>query len=236
MNEVEEILSVFEKNGKEENLKGMARYGIRFEKAFGCNIPLLRNLAKSYKNNHELALKLWKTRIHEARIMAFLIDDYEKVTIAQAENWLKDVKSWDICDGLCNNLLYKTPFAYKKAVEWTKRKDEFRKRAGFVMMAVLSVHDKKQKDETFTGFLEIISKHCDDDRNFVKKAVNWALRSIGKRNFVLNHLAIETAEQIRKNESKTSKWIANDALRELKNEKTMSVILRRENKLNVIKL
>lgn len=231
MKETEEILSVLKKNGKKENLEGMARFGIRFDEAYGCNIPLLRNLAKSYRKNHELALELWKTGIHEARIMAFLIDDPAKVTETQAERWLKDVKSWDICDGLCSNLLDKTPFAYQKAVKWTKRDKEFEKRAGFVMMAVLAVHDKKQPDETFIEFLEIIFHNSTDERNFVKKAVNWALRQIGKRNRILHGYAIRTAEQIRKNVSKTSKWIANDALRELRNEKTMEVIMRREKSL-----
>ncbi len=231
MKEAEEILSVLEKNGKKENLEGMARFGIRFDKAYGCNIPLLRNLAKSYTKNHELALELWRTGIHEARIMAFLIDDPAKVTEAQAVRWLKDVKSWDICDGLCSNLLRKTPFAYEKAVEWTQRKKEFEKRAGFVMMAVLAVHDKKQPDETFIGFLKIIYDNCADERNFVKKAVNWALRQIGKRNRILLGYAVRTAEQILQNASKTSKWIANDALREFRSEKTKEVIMRREKSL-----
>lgn len=231
MKETEEILSVLKKNGKKENLEGMARFGIRFDEAYGCNIPLLRNLAKSYRKNHELALELWKTGIHEARIMAFLIDDPAKVTEAQAERWLKDVKSWDICDGLCSNLLDKTPFAYQKAVEWIKRDKEFEKRAGFVMMAVLAVHDKKQPDETFIEFLEIIFRNSTDERNFVKKAVNWALRQIGKRNRILQGYAVRTAEQILEKAGKTSKWIANDALRELRSEKTKEVIMRREKSL-----
>jgi 3-methyladenine DNA glycosylase AlkD len=228
MNELKEIISVFKKNGKKENLAGMQKYGIRFDKAYGCSMPVIRNLAKSYRKNHELALELWNTGIHDARILAFLIDDPDKVTIKQAESWLKDVKSWDICDGLCSNLLDKTSFAYKKAVEWSERKEEFQKRAGFVLMAVLPVHDKKQKDETFIDFLPIILEHCTDERNFVRKAVNWALRSIGKRNFRLNELAINTAEQMLSINSKTSKWIANDALRELKNETTKRMLMRRE--------
>ncbi|MCE1166165.1 MAG: DNA alkylation repair protein [Bacteroidetes bacterium] len=233
MKEVEELIAVFKKNGKPENLEGMQRYGIRFNKAYGCNIPLLRTLAKNYKKNHELALELWKTGVHEAMIMAFLIDDPAKVTLSQAERWLKDVKSWDICDGLCSNLLDKTSFAYEKALEWTDRKNEFEKRAGFVVMTAIAVHDKTVPDDVFIDFLKIIRKHSTDERNFVRKAVNWSLRAIGKRNRNLHEHAVKAAEQIRGIDSKTSRWIANDALREFKSETTLRILeLRDRKKLN----
>lgn len=230
MKEVEELIALFKKNGKPENLAGMQRYGIRFDKAYGCNIPFLRTIAKNYKKNHELALELWKTGIHEAMIMAFLIDDPKKVTAAQAERWLKDVKSWDICDGLCSNLLDKTSFAYEKGIEWTARKEEFQKRAGFVIITAMAVHDRKLPDDIFIDFLKIIYDNSTDERNFVKKAVNWSLRTIGKRNKNLHTYAVRAAEQIREIDSKTSKWIANDALREFKSETTERILEMRERK------
>jgi 3-methyladenine DNA glycosylase AlkD len=228
LTELENILNQIKLNGNPANLKGMARYGIRFDEAYGCNIPFLRKLAKNYKGNHDLAMELWRTGLHEARIIAFLIDDPKKVTEPQAERWLKDVKSWDICDGLCSNLIRKTPFAYKKAFEWSSRKEEFQKRAGFVMMAVLAVHDKEADDEIFLEFLDRIEEESSDERNFVKKAVNWALRQIGKRNSKLHESAIKTAEKIKHQDSKSAGWIANDALREFKTETTQKILKRRK--------
>lgn len=233
MNELKEILKEIKANGNPENVSGMQRFGIRFEKCFGCNIPFLRNLAKKYKGNHKLALELWKTEIHEARILSFLIEDPNQTTELQIETWLKDVKSWDICDGLCNNLIRKTKWAYPKIYEWIERDDEFQKRAGFVMMAVLAVHNKKADDEIFIDFLEIIEKKFDDERNFVKKAVNWALRQIGKRNSILNKKAIKTAENILNKDTKTGNWIATDAIRELINQTTKRMLIRREKTLSI---
>jgi 3-methyladenine DNA glycosylase AlkD len=228
VNDIDFILSQIKENGNPANLEGMARYGIRYDESFGCNVPFMRKLSRNYRGNHGLALKLWKTGIHEARIIAFLIDDPKMVSDAQAERWLKDVKSWDICDGLCSNLLRKTPFAYKKAFEWSRRKGEFQKRAGFVMMAVLAVHDKEKEDVVFLKFLERVEEESHDERNFVKKAVNWALRQIGKRNYKLHKSAIKTAEKIKHQDSKTARWIANDALREFKTETTQKILDRRK--------
>ncbi|MCI0473371.1 MAG: DNA alkylation repair protein [Ignavibacteria bacterium] len=228
MNDLEHILAQLKKSGNHANLAGMARFGIRFNEAYGCNVPFMRKLAKNYRGNHNLALELWKTGIHEARIIAFLIDDPELVTESQAESWLKDVKSWDICDGLCSNLVRKTVFAYKKAFEWSMRKEEFQKRAGFVMMAVLAVHDKVADDEIFLEFLNRIEEESYDDRNFVKKAVNWALRQIGKRNYPLHKEAVSTAKRILLQDSKSGRWIAKDALREFKTETTRKILERRK--------
>lgn len=227
MEEVKQILERIKKNGNPANLAGMQRYGIRFEEAFGCNIPFLRKLAKEYRNQHTLAMELWKTGIHEARIMSFLIDEPMKVTEGQMEMQLKDIHSWDICDGLCSNLFRKTEFAYKKAIEWSHRKAEFEKRAGFVMMAVMAVHDKKMWDDDFKEFLERIKEESTDERNFVRKAVNWALRQIGKRNYELNRRAIEYAKEIKEMDSKSARWIASDALREFESETTRKVLERR---------
>jgi 3-methyladenine DNA glycosylase AlkD len=228
LNDIDYILNQLKQNGNPVNLKGMARFGIRFDEAFGCNVPFMRKLAKNYRGNHNLALELWMTGIHEARITAFLIDDHKLVTESQAESWLKDVKSWDICDGLCSNLIRKTPFAYEKAFEWSRREAEFEKRAGFVMMAVLAVHDKKKDDGIFLEFLSRTEEESHDGRNFVKKAVNWALRQIGKRNYSLYKEAVRTAERIQIQETGSAKWIAKDALREFKTETTRKILERRK--------
>jgi len=223
---VKEILSYFKSLENPANIEGMRRFGIVAEKVYGVNIPVIRKLAKEFKYNHKLAKELWKTKIHEARILAFLIDDPAEVNIQQMEKWVSEINSWDICDGCMSNLFDKTPVAYSKAVEWSKRKEEFVKRAGFVLMATLSVHDKKAENSRFEKFLPIIEKEAKDERNFVKKAVNWALRQIGKRNSYLHKEAIKTAERIQKHNYKSAKWIAADALRELKNEKVKTRLTR----------
>lgn len=147
-----------------------------------------------------------------------MIDEPKMVTVKQMENWVKDFDSWDLCDQCCGDLFDKTEFAYQKAMEWSKRDEEFVKRAGFVLMAKLALHDKKAEDKAFLTFLPIIKRESIDDRNFVKKAVNWALRQIGKRNVDLNIAAVETAKEIQKMDSRSAKWIAADALRELTSE------------------
>ncbi|MEX2161588.1 MAG: DNA alkylation repair protein [Anaerolineales bacterium] len=199
----------------ETNLAGMARFGIATDKAFGIKHPDLDRIARQYKRNHALALELWASGYHEARLLATSIDDPKQVTEAQADAWVKDINSWDICDGFTGSLIDKTPFAYTKAVQWARRKEEFVRRAGFALMASLAVHDKKATDDAFDGFFPLIVKYSTDERNFVRKAVNWALRQLGKRNKALNRKAIATARQIAKLDSKTARWIAKDALREL---------------------
>ena len=144
-----------------------------------------------------------------------MIDEVEKVTEKQMDSWIKDFDSWDVCDQVCMNLFDKTPFAFKKAVEWTKRDKEFEKRAGFALMACLAWHDKGSPDNKFIKFFPAIKKESPDERNYVKKATNWALRQIGKRNLSLNKAAIKTAKEIQKIDSKAAKWVAADALREL---------------------
>lgn len=193
----------------------MARYGIRTKKAFGVSAPQLRQLAKELRKEHELADRLWGTGVHDARILAALIDDPALVTERQMDRWAKDFDTWAVCDSACGCLFDKTPYAWDKAVEWIEREEEYVKRAGFVLMAALAVHDKKAPNERFEAFLSLIESHATDERNFVKKAVNWALRQIGKRNLHLNALAIRAGEQIRRIDSKAARWIASDALREL---------------------
>jgi len=194
---------------------GMLRFGIDNKKALGVRIPELRKLAKIIKKDHELALQLWNTHIHEARILASLIADPKQVTPQLIDNWTKDFSSWDICDQACGNLFDRTPYAIDKALAYSKHEAEFVKRCGFVLMATLAVHDKKSGNAVFTQFFPVIEREAWDQRNFVKKAVNWALRQIGKRNQTLHALAIQCAERILLQESKAAKWIATDALREL---------------------
>ena len=202
------------------NVAGMARYGISPLGTLGVPMPALRKMAKGIGRRHDLADELWRSAIHEARILAALIDDPGKVTDDQMERWVLDIDSWDVCDQLCSNLFSRTVLAHEKAVAWSGRPETFVKRAGFVLMACLAVHDKKADDALFAEFLPLIVREADDDRNFVKKAVNWALRQIGKRNPLLNSLSVQTAREIQKMDVKSARWIAADALRELTDEKS----------------
>ena len=212
------IIEKLESLSDTERVEGMSRFGINSEKTYGVSIPNLRKIAKEAGKDHTLAQQLWASSIHEARILACYIDKPEMVTEAQLENWVKDFDSWDVCDQCCNNLFDKTKFAYDKADGWSKREEEFIKRAGFALMATLAVHDKRAADEHFLKFLQMIKMESTDNRNFVKKAVNWALRQIGKRNLNLNKKAIETANEIQQIDSKSARWIATDAIRELTSE------------------
>lgn len=198
------------------NVVGMARFGINPNNTLGVSIPVLRKMAKEIGKNHSLALELWDSGIHEARILAGFIEEPAMVTKKQMESWVKDFDSWDVCDQVCSNLFDKNPFAYVKAVEWSKEKREFVKRAGYVLMACLAGHDKKADDSKFMKFFPVIVEGAIDERNFVKKAVNWALRQLGKRSHRLNKEAVKTAKRIQLVSSKSAAWIASDALREFK--------------------
>ncbi|UCF36415.1 MAG: DNA alkylation repair protein [Acidobacteriota bacterium] len=215
----EEVLQYLKERANPDNVAGMARYGINPQNTLGVTMVALREVAKTIGKNHSLAIELWQSGIHEARILASLIDEPRLVTEEQAEAWVLDLDSWDVCDQLCSKLLDKTRFAWEKAKEWTKRDEEFVKRAGFVLIASLAVHDKKAEDTRFTAFFPLIRKGADDSRNFVKKAVNWALRQIGKRNPALNEKAVQLARELLTRETPSARWIARDALRELTGEK-----------------
>ena len=195
--------------------EGMLRFGVDNTTALGVSTPQLRKLAKEIQTNQQLSLKLWETGIHECRILASMIGDPKKVTPQQMDQWTSEFYSWDICDQVCGNLLDRTEFAIEKALEYSTSEKEFVKRAGFVLMAEFAVHNKKAGDEVFLQFFLIMEREARDDRNFVKKAVNWALRQIGKRNQTLLPIAIETAKRIQKQENKAARWIANNALAEL---------------------
>jgi len=201
-----------------EAVKGMARFGINPNNTYGVSVPKLREMAREVGKDHDLAQQLWDSGIHEARLIAGMIAQPKLVTGEQMENWVKDFDSWDVCDQCCSNLFDKTCLAYQKADEWSQREEEFVRRAGFALMAALAVHDKKTADEDFLKFLPLIKKASTDDRNFVKKAVNWALRQIGKRNLNLNKIAIKTAEEIQQIDARSARWIAADAIRELTGE------------------
>jgi 3-methyladenine DNA glycosylase AlkD len=228
---VDEIIKKLESLGTPENVAGMAKFGIVTKKAFGVAAPDLKNLAKEIKkqtkNRHELALELWQTEIHDARAIAYLIDDPKQVTAEQMDSWAADFDNWAICDSTCGSLFSYTPLAYDKAFEWSEREEEFVKRAGICLMAWLAVHDKKADDEKIAKFLPILEQKSGDERNFIKKAVNWSLRQIGKRSLFLNKLAIETAERIKLQNTKPARWIAADALRELQNEKIQERLLKK---------
>jgi len=213
--EYSEVLKKLKSLSNAKNVAGMARFGINPQNTLGVSIPNLRKLAKKIGKDHKLAQKLWNSKIHEARILAGMIDDPRLVTEKQMLGWAKDFDSWDVCDQVCMNLFDKTSFAFLKAAELTKNSREFVKRTGFSLMACLAWHDKTTKDEAFKNFFPLIKKEATDERNFVRKAVNWALRQIGKRNKKLNKEAIKTAKEIQKINSKTARWIAQDALKEL---------------------
>lgn len=215
----EEVMKKLRSMKNQKNVEGMARFGIRPENNLGISVTTIRNFAKSIGKNHDLAIKLWDSEIRDARMVAACIDDPKLVTKDQMEKWVKDFNSWDLCDHTCGHLFDKTAYAYEKAKEWTRRTKEFEKRAGFALIAWLSVHDKKKDDLIFEQFFPLIVTQSTDDRNYVKKAVSWALRNIGKRNYKLNKKAIEVAKIIQKIDSKPAKWIASDAIRELSSEK-----------------
>jgi len=212
----QEVIRELESLSNPEDVKGMARFGIKHTKTYGVRMPELRRIAKTAGKDHDLAEKLWNAGYGETKILAGLIEDPKMVTEIQMENWAAGFDSWDV--------FRKTPFAYKKVFEWSTREEEFVKRAAFAMIAVLAVHDKKADDKKFEKFFPLIIRESVDNRNFVKKAVNWALRQIGKRNINLNKRSIEVAEEISAVDSKSAKWIAADAIRELKSEKVQERI------------
>ncbi len=216
-----EIMEQLYARRDQSHLTGMSYFGINAEHALGISVNTLRQMARGLgEKNHALALELWQTGIHEARILATMVDDPTTVSEEQMEQWAAQFDSWDLCDQCCGNLFDKTALAWKKAAEWCAREAEYEKRAGFVLMASLAVHDKHASDERYLPFLAIIQREAYDHRNFVKKAVNWALRQIGKRNRTLNQAAIATAQEIL--QKGKGNWVASNALRELSSQSVQS--------------
>jgi len=219
------VAARIERLGSEASRTGMARYGINVDRAVGVSIYELRRIARELGRDHELALALWDTGLHEARHLASMVDEPERVDAAQMEAWVRAFDSWDLCDQVTSNLFDKTALAYEKAREWCGREREFEKRAGFATVAALAVQDKAAGDEPFLAFLDLVRREAGDGRNFVKKAVNWALRNVGKRDLALNAAAVACAEEILADAdaggegARSARWVARDALRELTSEK-----------------
>ena len=214
-----EVLKILHEAADPAALAGMARFAIATEGRLGISIYDLRRIAKTIPPAHALALELWDTGIQEARLLASMLDVPAEATEDQLERWVINFNSWDICDQVCDNLFQKTPFAWRKISEWHTREEEFVKRAAYALIACKAWHDKAASDEQFTALFPIIKAGATDPRNFVKKAVNWAIRNIGKRNLALNQAAIAFSEELLLMDDKTARWIARDALKEMQSEK-----------------
>jgi 3-methyladenine DNA glycosylase AlkD len=201
-------------------LPGMARVGINVDRAIGVSIPNCRRIARRHRGDHELALRLWTTGIHEVRIVAAMVDDPAEVTVEQMDGWVIDLDSWDLCDQVCGNLFARTPTSFDRAEAWVRREEEFVVRAGFAIVASRAAwdHRPETRDAIFLPWLAEIERAATDDRNYVKKAVNWALRQIGKRSAELNEAAIARCERLIETGSRSARWIGRDALRELRSE------------------
>ncbi|MFC1992944.1 DNA alkylation repair protein [Chloroflexota bacterium] len=215
---VKEIFEILKSKAKPDQLGGMAKFGMAVEQRLGVSVPDMRKIAKELGDDHQLALELWNTGVAEAKIIAAMIDNPNEVTNSQMEDWVKDINSWDVCDQVCMNLFEKSPLAWRKIIDWSEREEEFVKRTAFSLIACISWHDKKMEDDKFIELFPVITQGAMDERNFVKKAVNWALRNIGKRNKSLNKAAINAAMEIQRLDSKAARWIATDAIRELESD------------------
>jgi len=220
---VKTVLAQLKRLGSKRNRDGMARYGLVSKKAFGVSVGTLHQVAKRLGKNHELAAGLWDTGWYEARMLAAFVDQPEHVTAAQMDRWCRDFDNWGICDTVCFHLFDRTPHAWTKVSQWATRRDEFVKRAGFALLASVCAHDKTATDQAFVRGLKLIEKGASDERNFVKKGVNWALRCIGKRNAALNVAAVATARRLAASPDAAPRWVGKDALREL----TSPVVTRR---------
>jgi 3-methyladenine DNA glycosylase AlkD len=220
---VPEVMAWLKKAGSPQAAAGLSRYGLPTERAFGVSVAALRQYAKAIGTDHELALKLWKTGWLDARILASFLADPGKVTPTMMDDWCREFDNWGTTDTACFTLFDRSPHAWKKAVQWIKRKPEFERRAGFVLMACLAAHDKTARDAAFLKFLPLIEKGASDERNFVKKGVSWALRHIGHRNKKLHGAAVKTATRLSMSEDATERWVGKDALKDL----TRPLVLRK---------
>jgi len=212
---VSEVLRWLERRGTKRNRDGMERFAIRSARRFGVSMATMRPLIRKLGRDHELALALWNTGWLEARILASFVDDPARVTASQMEAWTREFDNWAVCDGACCHLFDRTPHAWTMVTRWSRRRAEFVRRAAFATLAGLAIHDERATDAHFIDVLPLIEQAADDDRNFVKKAVNWALRQIGKRNAALNTHAIAVAHRLIARPEASARWIGRDALREL---------------------
>ena len=224
--EVAAILAELKSLGSEENRSGQARFGINTKRAYGVSIANLRPIARRLKRDHDLAAGLWATGVHEARILAAYVDEPAKVTPAQMNAWVADFDSWDLCDQVTSNLFVRTPHVETKIAKWAKDRREFVRRAAFALLAAYTVHGKSVPDAAFLKFLPLIEKHATDPRNFVRKAVNWALRQIGKHSLALHAPALSLAEKLAASDDKTARWIGKDAAKELSDPKQIARLQR----------
>ena len=212
---VRESLAWLERRGTKRNREGLARYAITAPKVFGVSVAMIRQLGKKLGRDHELALALWETGWYEARMLTAFVAEPERVTPAQMDRWARDFDNWAICDTLCFHLFDRTPHAWKKVEQWSRRREEFVKRAAFALLASLALHDKKAPDAPFARSLRLIEEAATDHRNFVKKAVSWALRSVGRRNRALHTPAVDVARRLAASDESAARWVGKDALREL---------------------
>ncbi len=220
MTSVEEVIRKLNDRADPSQREGMAKYGMAVDKRLGVAVPEMRKIAKEIGRDHKLALALWETGISEAMIVASMIAVPDELTEDQMEAWVLDIDSWDVCDQVCMNVFEKNSLAWKKIVDWSQREDEFVKRAAYALIACLAWHDKQAHDEAFIKLLPVIEQGATDELNFVKKAVSWALRNIGKRNRNLHGVAMQTAEKLQTRDSRSAKWIASQTMRDLTSEAT----------------
>lgn len=228
--DVDDVVARLKRAGRKQVRDGMARYAIPSDRAFGVSVGAIRKIAKELQPNHVLAEELWQTGWYEARMLATFVDDPACVTAAQLERWCTDFDSWAICDTACFALFDRTPFAWKKIPVWARRREEFVRRAAFALLASLTVHDKQADDSQFADGLALIEAAAGDERNFVKKAVNWALRSIGKRSTALHAASVEVAARLAAQSAATPRWIGKHALRELKSPAVLKRLAARKSK------
>ncbi|MBL8055116.1 MAG: DNA alkylation repair protein [Anaerolineales bacterium] len=215
MTTLADALAMIQAQARPAEVAGMARFGMAAEGRLGLSVPAMRRIAKTLGPDHGLALKLWRAGSPEARMVASMIADPERLTERQMDAWVKDFNSWDVCDQVCQNLFERSPYAWRKVRAWARREEEFVKRAAFALIACLAWHDREAGDERFLQMLPLIKRAAPDERNFVKKAVNWALRNIGKRNRALNRAALAAARELGQSEARAARWIAANAVREL---------------------
>ncbi|MDD2919143.1 DNA alkylation repair protein [Rhodoferax sp.] len=226
-NQIDQALTLLHQHARPAELAGMARFGIVGSQRLGLSMPSMRGIARTLGHDHALALALWDTGISDARIVAGMVAEPAKLTSRQMDAWAKGFASWDVCDQVCGSAFVASPLAWAKVTVWAGRKEEFVRRAAFALLATLAVHDKAASDARFMAALPLIEAAAGDDRNFVKKGVNWALRNIGKRNAALNNAAIDAARRIQQQGSRAALWIAADALRELNSTAVLARIQQR---------
>ncbi len=212
---VREALAWLDRKGTKRNREGLARYGITAPKAFGVAVSAIQQLGKRLGRDHELALALWETGWYEARMLTAFVDEPERVTAAQMDRWARDFDNWGICDTLCFHLFDRTPHAWKKVAPWSRRDEEFVKRAGFALLACLALHDKQTGAAPFLKSLALIERAAGDGRNFVKKGVSWALRLVGRRSPKVYTAAVALARSLAASDDPAARWLGKDALRDL---------------------